>query len=108
MRPSAMWCGNAPPPSSSSAPWATLSRPISKSPSSPLPVLYGERAPGRGRSPLPLLGCLDQRATSLVQRTEGLVARHGLDDLGVIPLPLRFRWSLDLHQVHVAQHAAVD
>src|SRR6185312_5988705 len=41
-----------------------------------------------------------QRAAALVQRAEGLIAGHGLDDLGVIPRPLRFLGRLDLQQIH--------
>src|SRR6185437_16321702 len=51
---------------------------------------------------------LDKRASALVQRAERLLAGHGLDDLGVVPRPLRVLRLLDLEQVHVAQHAAVD
>src|SRR5882724_272182 len=49
-----------------------------------------------------------QRATALVERTESLVARHRGDQLVEIPLILGFRWLLDLEQIHVVDHAAVD
>src|SRR3954449_3605959 len=51
---------------------------------------------------------LHQRAAALVQRTEGLVARHGGEQLVKVPLTLGLRRLLHLEQVHVMHHAAVD
>src|SRR4051812_2723526 len=51
---------------------------------------------------------LHQRAAALVQRTEGLVARHGGEQLVKVPLTFGLRRLLHLEQVHVMHHAAVD
>src|SRR5262245_15736111 len=49
----------------------------------------------------------DQRAATLVQRPERLVARNGGEQLVEVPGPGRFARRLQLHQVHVVDHAAV-
>src|SRR5580704_16674944 len=51
---------------------------------------------------------LDQRAAALVERTESFVAGDGCEQLVEIPLALRLLGLLDLEQIHVVDHAAVD
>src|SRR5262245_62760507 len=49
----------------------------------------------------------DQGAATLLQRPECLVARNGSEQLVEVPWPGRFARRLQLHQVHVVDHAAV-
>src|SRR5579883_1715969 len=53
------------------------------------------------------ISALDQRALAVLERTEGLVARHGGEQLVDVVLALRLGGRLDLEQVHVADDAAV-
>src|SRR3954467_15879061 len=50
---------------------------------------------------------LHQRAARQFQRLERFVARNGREQLVIVPAALRFRWLLDLEQIHVVHHAAV-
>src|SRR6201996_3497672 len=51
---------------------------------------------------------LHQRAVALVERAEGFVAGHGGEQLVEVPFALGFLGLLDLEQIHVVNHAAVD
>src|SRR5436190_4581398 len=66
---------------------------------------------GASRRPSPIRwrksSALHERALALVERTVGLVAGHGGDQLVDVVLALGFRRRLHLEQVHVAHHAAV-
>src|SRR5690349_10278109 len=96
MRPSATSCANAPPPSSWSAPSPTSSRLIVDRIE---PTLWSGSALLRG---------VDQWTSAGIQRPIGLVAGHRVDDLEIIPRPLRLLGLLDLDQIHVAHDAPVD
>src|SRR5215472_15017523 len=52
--------------------------------------------------------CFHQRAAALVERSERLVAWHSGDQVVEVPLALGFLGLLDLEQIHVVHHAAVD
>src|SRR5262245_57451211 len=49
----------------------------------------------------------DQGAATFLQRPKRLVARNGGEQLVEVPWPRRFARRLQLHQVHVVDHAAV-
>src|ERR1700732_186866 len=51
---------------------------------------------------------LHQRAAALVERAERFVAGHGGEQLVEIPFALGLFRLLDLEQIHVVHHAAVD
>src|SRR5882724_8097483 len=65
------------------------------------------RSPAR-RGTQQLISMRHQRAAALVERTERFVAGDGGDQLVEVPLALGLLGFLDLEQVHVVHHAAVD